>query len=74
MFKKLITEDQKREIEKLAENHCDALIAYGADMHRRGIIRGAICTYIGLAVGYYGAACIDRCIKKHKSTKEEKES
>lgn len=34
----IITEIQKKEIERLIPEHGEALVAYGADMYRQGII------------------------------------
>jgi len=47
----VITEAQKREIENLAKEHSDALIAMGADMYRHGILRGALWTLAGVSIG-----------------------
>lgn len=38
----IITEIQKKEIEQLIPEHTEALVAYGADMYRRGLITGAV--------------------------------
>lgn len=51
MLKPLISEKQKKEIEALAVEHSDALIAMGADLYRQGLIRGAIFGGFGVAVG-----------------------
>lgn len=67
---KLITEEQKREIEKLATEHGEALIAYGADMYRRGIVSGACYAIAGAGV----CALISlgsKLLKNHKNTEEE---
>lgn len=54
-MKRVITEEQRREIVNLAENHLDALIAYGADLYRDGLRNGAIATLTGvIAVGICG--------------------
>ena len=36
-----ITKTQQHEIEKLAVDHSDALIAFGADLYRSGLLKGA---------------------------------
>ena len=64
IMNKLITETQKNEIEKLAEEHSEALIAYGADMYRKGTIEGAIAI----------AAMIAVCLSISKITKVIKKS
>lgn len=72
-MKKVITEAQKREIEKFANEYpefVDALIGYGADMHRSGIIKGA-CTVI---VGIIGGMFIDMAVSEIKEYIREKQS
>lgn len=49
MFNK-ITEEQIIEIENLPKESFDALAAYGADMYRQGIFKGAACTVCGCLV------------------------
>ena len=70
---KLITEQQKREIEMLGVDHFDALVAYGADMYRDGLIKGAMITTIGVATGIT-ISKVFKFIKERKITKHEKES
>lgn len=56
---KLISESQKEEIVKLAVEHREALIAFGADHYAQGIKKGlvlasgvwATCFTIGYAIG-----------------------
>lgn len=65
---KLITEAQKHEIEKLAGEHGEALIAYGADMYHKGAwdfakwgIIGATCICIAF---HFGRELIDEHMKQ----------
>lgn len=51
-MKKLITDSQRREIEGLAVEHLDALVAYGADLYRKGFVKGAITGMIGITSGF----------------------
>lgn len=69
MFK-VITEDQKREIEGLAAEHSDALIAFGADLYRTGLIKGAIYAVAGVCVGNCLVWGVKE-IKKHKTQNGE---
>ena len=49
---KIINKSQMREIEKLANNgHHNALIAYGADLYRKGLSTGAISIIVGVTIG-----------------------
>lgn len=70
---RIITESQKCEIEELAIEHRDALIAYGADLYRDGLVKGAIIASAGIAIGY-AISVLAKEIKKHytKSIYEEK--
>ena len=47
----IITEEQKKEILRLAEEHSDALIAFGGDMYQNGMVRGAILACAGFLAG-----------------------
>ena len=69
----VITELQKNEIEKLDIHHYDALIAYGADMYRKGLINGAITVSIGVLTAI-SVSAISKVIKNKKSQKSEEES
>lgn len=51
-MKPVINESQKREIEALAVEHSDVLIAMGADLYRHGLIKGAIIGGFGVATGF----------------------
>ncbi len=48
----IITEIQKKEIEQLIPKHREALVAYGADMYRQGIITGAVLLGAGVCCGF----------------------
>ena len=65
----LITVAQKEEIGALAAEHADALIAYGADLYRKGMINGAIAALTGVAI--FGISKVIKEVKK-SNTKETK--
>lgn len=65
----IITETQKKEIEQLIPEHGEALVAYGADMYRRGIITGAVWLAIGVGCGFI----VEGTRKIHKHRKSQKE-
>ena len=69
-MKKLITESQKREIEQLAVEHKDAIIAAMADMYREGYIKGAVCGAI-IIVSFCLTEWAIRKIRKNERQKEE---
>ena len=49
---KVITKSQMKEIEYLGKNHADSLIAYGADMYRKGLVHGVVYLTVGFVIGY----------------------
>lgn len=63
----IITEKQIKQIENLANNgYAESLIAYGADMHREGILKGAIIAIAGIAV-VQSIKGIAKHVKNHKN-------
>lgn len=71
-MKKLITTEQELEIVELAKDHKDAIIAFGADMYRDGLIKGAIVTCIGVLTGMAVTAFVyvRKELKKKKDNHE----
>lgn len=63
---KLITDAQKHEIEELAVEHSEALIAYGADMHSRGMFKGFVVGVVGVLIGYTIGEGIELLVKRRK--------
>lgn len=62
-MKTFITTQQTKEIEELAIERHDALVAFGADMYSDGLVRGAIYGIVGAMVGasiYYAVKLIKR--------------
>ena len=68
----IITEIQKKEIEQLIPEHTEALVAYGADMYRRGLITGAVWLAIGVGCGFVITG-LKEIYKYQKSKKEHEE-
>lgn len=50
-MKLFITTQQTKEIEELAIEHRDALIAFGADLYSDGLVRGAIACAVVVIAG-----------------------
>lgn len=47
----MITERQIIELENLNKKQCKAVIAYGADLYRQGLMKGAIIGIVGFGIG-----------------------
>ena len=60
----IITKEQMTGIEKLIPEHKDALIAYGADMYRSGMIKGEILIAVGAFLGATATIMINYRKKK----------
>lgn len=57
-MRKVITGAQKQEIAELANaGHSDALIAYGADLYRDGLIQGAAYVVAGFTAIWFVCDC-----------------
>jgi hypothetical protein len=65
-----ISESQKKEIENLAKNHADSLIAFGASLYREGLIKGAIIGGGSVMLGLISSKVIDM-IRQHKNDSTE---
>lgn len=72
-MKKVITKAQMQEIEKLAENHSEAIIAAMADMYRRGLVKGMVIGCVA-AIGGIVIGGVVRYIKTKKRVTSEEES
>lgn len=47
----MITERQIIELENLNKEQLEAVIAYGADLYRQGLVKGAIVGIVGFGIG-----------------------
>lgn len=72
MKRVLITVAQQEEIAALATKHGDALIAYGADMYRKGIIKGALAAFVGFTIA--GVSIVVKKIKDETNAENKEES
>ena len=71
-MKTLCTIEQQEELAKLCnEGHSGALVAFGADMYRDGIINGALTVGVGVLVGLSCALIkLSICRRKNKEPKQ----
>ena len=68
---KLITKEQEREIEQLAIEHSDALIAFGVDLYRQGMFKGGVIVLAGIVVGKGISLAYEKLVTNKQTTKEE---
>lgn len=47
----MITERQKIELSNFNKKQCEAVIAFGADLYRQGLVKGAIIGIVGFGIG-----------------------
>lgn len=76
-MKKLITVEQENEIVELAKDHNDALVAFGADMYRDGMLKGGLVALVGVGLGMVGCKIGEKLykhIKQKKLNKAEEEA
>ncbi|NSJ25474.1 hypothetical protein [Blautia glucerasea] len=69
----LMTPETIKEIESLIPDHGEALIRWGAQLHRDGIVKGGIGAVIGMAIGLIAVSVKDSW-KKIDNNEEEEES
>lgn len=73
-MKKHMTLSMKEELGELAKDHFDTLVAFGADMHCEGIIKGAVVGVAAFAIGELMTFVVSEVSKKRKSKIEEEGS
>ena len=73
-MKEHMTLSMKEELGELAKDHFDTLVAFGADMHREGIIKGAVVGVAAFAIGELMTFVVSEMSKKRKSKIEEEGS
>lgn len=73
-MKEHMTLSMKEELGELAKDHFDTLVAFGADMYREGIIKGAVVGVAAFAIGELMTFVVSEVSKKRKSKIEEEGS
>ena len=69
----LMTPETIKEIESLIPDHGEALIRWGAQLHRDGIVKGGVGAVIGMVIGLIAVSIFD-ARKKIDNDKDEEES
>ena len=62
----IMTMDDAKEICEFFENHETALIHFGAEMYRKGMIKGALILGGGMVIGMITNPIVDKLVKKVK--------
>lgn len=70
----LMTPETIKEIESLIPDHGEALIRWGAQLHRDGIVKGGIGAVIGMTIGLIAVSVKDSWKKIDNNEEEEEES
>lgn len=72
-MKTTMTMAQQKELAALGTEHFDALVAYGGDMYRNGLVKGAKATLTGAVIGVVTSAVVSIVVKIKEETKNRKE-
>ena len=73
IMKTIMTMAQQKELVAIGTEHLETLVAYGGDMYRMGIIKGAKCALTGAVVGIVARAVVSIVVEIKKETKNRKE-
>ena len=73
MKMRLMTPEAIKEIESLIPDHEEALIRWGAQMYREGIVKGAIFTGIGMTLGIVASVIKELYFDTEKNEKDAKD-
>lgn len=74
MKMKLMTPEAIKEIESLIPDHEEALMRWGAQMYREGIVKGAILVGTGMILGTIAGAVKELYFDTKNRKSEEEES
>ena len=70
----LMTPEAIKEIEGLIPDHGEALILWGAQLYRDGIVKGAIFAGVGMALGVIAVGAKEFYLDTRKKKSKEEES
>ena len=73
MKMRLMTPEAIKEIESLIPDHEEALIRWGAQMYREGIVKGAIFTGIGMTLEIVASVIKELYFDTEKNEKDAKD-
>ena len=72
-MKTIMTMAQQKELVAIGTEHLDTLVAYGGDMYRMGLVKGAKCALTGAVIGVVASTVIRTVVEIKKETKNRKE-
>lgn len=72
-MKTIMTMTQQKELAALGTEHFDTLVAYGGDMYRMGLVKGAKSALTGAVIGAAASAIVGIVVEIKKETKNRKE-
>ena len=73
IMKTIMTMAQQKELVAIGTEHLDTLVAYGGDMYRMGLVKGAKCALMGAVIGVVARTVVSIVVEIKKETKNRKE-
>lgn len=72
-MKTIMTMAQQKELVTIGTEHLDTLVAYGGDMYRMGLVKGAKIALMGAVIGVVASTIVSTVDEIKKETKNRKE-
>lgn len=72
IMKTIMTMAQQKELVAIGTEHLDTLVAYGGDMYRMGLVKGAKCALTGAVIGVVASTVVSIVDEIKKETKNRK--
>lgn len=72
-MKTIMTMAQQKELVAIGTEHLDMLVAYGGDMYRMGLVKGAKIALMGAVIGVVASTIVSTVVEIKKETKNRKE-
>lgn len=72
IMKTIMTMAQQKELVAIGTEHLETLVAYGGDMYRMGIVKGAKIALTGAVIGVVASAIVNTVVEIKKETKNRK--
>lgn len=72
-MKTIMTMAQQKELVAIGTEHLDTLVAYGGDMYRMGLVKGAKIALMGAVIGVVASTIVSTVDEIKKETKNRKE-